>query len=428
MGKPRGAKEESTTNQAEMRNIPHIVRERLKAGAVGGHPDADVLTAFAELSLSKPDRATVLTHLASCANCREIVALALPPIQDLASASVAPHRSWFTWPAFRWGFATAGVAVIALGVVEFEHHRPAHSATIARQVPPAPISAETQTETQPAQPIRAPEQTVASKATTTATKRVARLGATEPRLRHVPAESHAQIPHRLQGQPALVAKQLAPNPPASASQMVEVQAQNAPVNAQAADAQIAKAAPADGSAAQFFSNSLPLTRAKPADIEPLQTGNSAAVLATPRWSITAVGSLQRSLDQGKTWQDIDVNAGTPTVPSGAATVVGGLLKSTAVNQKSMPAPLAGKVSTAPIFFRTVTAAGNEVWAGGSSAALFHSIDGGDHWARVLPSSSDAVLTGDVVSVDFSDAQHGTVTTSTPEIWSTTDGGQTWQKQ
>jgi hypothetical protein len=421
---PGGAKEESATNQAEMQSIPQIVRERLKAGVAGAHPDTDVLNAFGEHLLSQPDRATVLTHLASCADCREIVVLALPPVEDLASASVAVHRSWFTWPAFRWGFATAGVAVIALGVVEFEHHRPADSATIARQVAPAPISTETQRESQPAPSTRAPEQTVAGKATSAAPQ--GRRGAAEARLHHVPTESRRQIPDRLRGQPALVAKQLAPSPPASSTEMVEVQAQSVPLNAQAADAQIAKASPADGSAEQFFSNSLPLTRAKPVDIEPLQAGNSAAIMATPRWSITAVGGLQRSLDQGKTWQDIDVNASTIS-ESGAAGMLGGM-KTAAVQQKSMPVPSASKVSATPIFFRTVTAAGNEVWAGGSDTALFHSIDGGDHWTRILPSSSDAVLTGDVVSVEFSDPQHGSVTTSTPEIWTTADGGQTWQKQ
>jgi hypothetical protein len=412
-----------------MRKLPQIVRERLKAGTVvTGHPDAELLTGFAERSLLEPERSTILTHLASCADCREILALALPPTENLASASVAVHHSWFTWPAFRWGFATAGVAVIALGVVELEHHRPAHSATIARQVAPTPISTETQRESQPAPSTRAPEQTVAGKATSAAPQGVARRGAAEPRLHHVPTESRRQIPDRLRGQPALVAKQLAPSPPASSTEMVEVQAQSAPLTAQTAGAQIAKASPANGSAEQFFSNSLPLTRAKPADIEPLQAGNSAAMMATPRWSITAVGGLQRSLDRGKTWQDIDVNASIPAVASGAANAIGGPLKTAAAKQESMPASSAGKVSATPIFFRTVTAAGNEVWAGGSDTALFHSIDGGDHWTRILPASTDAALTGDIVSVEFSDPQHGSVTTSTPEIWSTADGGQTWQKQ
>jgi photosystem II stability/assembly factor-like uncharacterized protein len=72
--------------------------------------------------------------------------------------------------------------------------------------------------------------------------------------------------------------------------------------------------------------------------------------------------------------------------------------------------------------------GTEVWAGGSTGALFHSSDGGNHWTRVVPLFAGSTLTGDVVTVEFSDPQHGKITTSTPEVWTTTDAGQTWQKQ
>jgi hypothetical protein len=418
-----------------MQNVPHIVRERLKAGVgAGAHPDADVLNAFAERLLSEPERSTVLTHLSACADCRDILALALPATQEVPTAAFAVRRGWFTWPTFRWGFATAGIVVIALGIVEFERHLPAHSATVARQLAPAPIAAGMQKEVAPAPPTLASGQNAPDMSTSIANPSVAKkttnsLAEAERRPHHLPAELHGPTPQRLQASaPALVANQHAPSPPpSSASQMVEVQAQSVPLKTQTADSQIAKASPANGLAEQFFGyNSGPLTRAKPADIEPVQAG---AMGPTSRWSITAVGGLQRSFDQGKTWQDIDVNVNASTAPvaSGASGMAGPMTTPIA-KQKSMPAASASKVSTTPIFFRAVTAAGNEVWAGGSNAALFHSIDGGNHWTRVLPSSTDAVLTGDVVSVEFSDPQHGTVTTSTPEIWTTTDGGQAWQEQ
>jgi hypothetical protein len=407
-----------------MRKLPHIVRERLKAGvAVGDHPDADVLNAFAERLLSEPERSTVLTHLSACADCRDILALALPATEEIPTAAFAVRRAWFTWPAFRWGFATAGVVLIALGVVEFERHLPAHSATVARQLAPAATAAEMKKEVPP---TLASGQNGSDAYTSVAKKTTNSLAEAERRPHHLPAELHGPAPKRLQASaPTLVANQQAPNPPPSASQTVELQAQSVPLKTQPADSQIAKASPANGLAEQFFGyNSGPLTRAKPADIEPVQAGNMGA---TPRWSITAVGGLQRSFDQGKTWQDINVNPSTAPVASGATGMAGSMTTAIA-KQKSMPAASASKVSMTPIFFRAVSAAGNEVWAGGSNAALFHSIDGGNHWTRVLPSSTDAVLTGDVVSVEFSDPQHGTVTTSTPEIWTTTDGGQAWQKQ
>ncbi len=46
----------------------------------------------------------------------------------------------------------------------------------------------------------------------------------------------------------------------------------------------------------------------------------------------------------------------------------------------------------------------------------------------MPASAGTVLTGDVVSLEFPDMQRGKVSTSTAEIWTTTDDGQTWQKQ
>src|SRR5258708_15821590 len=61
-----------------MEQLPNIVRERLKVPASVGHPDADVLTAFAEQSLAERERAGVLLHLSRCADCRDVLALAVP--------------------------------------------------------------------------------------------------------------------------------------------------------------------------------------------------------------------------------------------------------------------------------------------------------------------------------------------------------------
>jgi photosystem II stability/assembly factor-like uncharacterized protein len=76
----------------------------------------------------------------------------------------------------------------------------------------------------------------------------------------------------------------------------------------------------------------------------------------------------------------------------------------------------------------VSANADEVWAGGSGGALYHTLDGGTLWTRVVPSDGGIVLTGDVVSIQFSDPQDGSVTTSSAEVWTTNDAGQTWHKQ
>jgi len=82
----------------------------------------------------------------------------------------------------------------------------------------------------------------------------------------------------------------------------------------------------------------------------------------------------------------------------------------------------------PIIFRAVAANGPDVWAGGSEASLFHSTDSGDHWIRIQPSWRGVLLSGDILSLQFGDPQHGRIVTSTAEIWTTADAGQTWDKQ
>jgi photosystem II stability/assembly factor-like uncharacterized protein len=85
------------------------------------------------------------------------------------------------------------------------------------------------------------------------------------------------------------------------------------------------------------------------------------------------------------------------------------------------------ISTAPVF-RAVAANGPDVWAGGTAAALYHSSDAGAHWARVIPAWQSATLSGDVLSLEFADAQNGRISTSTGEVWTTADSGQSWKKQ
>jgi photosystem II stability/assembly factor-like uncharacterized protein len=96
--------------------------------------------------------------------------------------------------------------------------------------------------------------------------------------------------------------------------------------------------------------------------------------------------------------------------------------------KAKDSAKADKDGNGAMVFRAVAANGMEVWAGGSAGQLYHSTDSGNHWSKVVPSADGAVLTGDVVTLDFLNAQHGRVSTSTSEVWITSDDGLTWQKQ
>ncbi len=105
-----------------------------------------------------------------------------------------------------------------------------------------------------------------------------------------------------------------------------------------------------------------------------------------RWTVSVAGRITRSRD-GQTWAEVPVGEG--------------------------------------VVFRALSANGADIWAGGSSGALFHSSDGGEHWARVRPS---AELTSDIMRIEFTDALHGTVQTSADETWTTADGGKSWARQ
>src|ERR1700689_4172035 len=147
-----------------MQDVPKIVLKRLQeTSAAGTHPDADLLTAFAEQSLTEPERVRVVEHLARCSDCREVLALALPAMELVAvaaaaaAASTTPARSrWFTWPVLRWGVAAAGIiAMASIGIVQYRQwHKSdplvsslaSHNETTAapQALPQSPPSSESQ--------------------------------------------------------------------------------------------------------------------------------------------------------------------------------------------------------------------------------------------------------------------------------------------
>jgi len=114
-----------------------------------------------------------------------------------------------------------------------------------------------------------------------------------------------------------------------------------------------------------------------------------SVNLTPRWNLSSEGMLQRSFD-GKTWQ---------TVPVADNAV-----------------------------FRAVSAVGPEIWVGGNRGSLYHSSDSGQHWTQVKPAVNGSPLTADIVGIEFADAQHGKLTTSNRETWTTSDAGQSWTRE
>jgi hypothetical protein len=488
-----------------MQNVPEIVRRRLKAATPsadhssgsylsGHHPDANALTAFAERSLGQGERVLVLEHLGRCSDCRDIVALALPAMEPVATALRPAATGWLTWPALRWGFVAAGiVAIAALGVVEYQP-RPATTASSARArvevagresspaKDPSLASPVYSARTKKAANIAAPAPyalTDAAGATdATLSEKKSRLWAKQPPAtvprpqtgsrhgmvvggpRGGPLTNGPGMPNQWQQQNAVQNQAAAATPSSpfaqpqaagnlsanmhvpAVAETVEVESQSSqlatqsqtldasPIDARQATAQpaapaqlgedyamarIGKAKPA-GAASGATSGAVASRVATPA--VPQATGG--LVLASsgpvPRWTINSTGGLERSLDQGTTWQVVNVNANPMYFTAATSEQVPGSTSRTKVQKDAFPV------------FRAVAASGIDVWAGGTGGALYHSQDAGDHWTRVVPTSSRAILTGDIISLEFSDMEHGKVSTSNAEVWTTTDNGQTWQKQ
>jgi hypothetical protein len=134
----------------------------------GTHPDAGILTAFAEQLITDTEREEILTHMAVCSRCREVVFLAQGAMgteEPVRSAAEIPHRkastSWFT--AWRWSWVPVAALAGVVGFAVVRHmNRPSLSETrMALNAPPAQMTESTAslksapTSNAPQQPSRA---------------------------------------------------------------------------------------------------------------------------------------------------------------------------------------------------------------------------------------------------------------------------------
>lgn len=424
-----------------MQGLPKIVRSRLQGPPATSHPDADVLTAFAERSLADSERAPVLQHLAHCGDCREIVALALPApeLVDM-NISTVPGRDWLRWPILRWSVVAAGIlAITSVGVLQLKYRQSAGgnlpSTLMARNDAAIPRNDTAAAGKDPSASAAKPQPQAALPQTQQSENKTGH----EKPVRTSPSSRAGTTAATVAGTPALYA---GPRSVVSgSSQMVAVQPEAAP----ASQNQLSQNQPSD----QLIQNrkQLPLQNrsftnsevVKAKDAAPPQTapGSSSQTLepsdisspqaapsptrASAHWTISSAGTLQRSFDAGKTWEDVNLNADSPAGDSHAA-------KKQEKNQQEKNQKIQQPTAQPNPVFLAVTAIDSEVWAGGSAATLFHSGDSGAHWTRVLPSSAGAVLTGDITTIEFPDQQHGRVRTSAGEVWDTADNGQTWSLQ
>jgi hypothetical protein len=108
-----------------------------------------------------------------------------------------------------------------------------------------------------------------------------------------------------------------------------------------------------------------------------------------RWNVTPDGNVLRSIDAGKNWKAMTIDAKAE--------------------------------------FVSVAATGPSIWAGGKHGVLYHSMDVGEHWTRVTPTDRGVILTSDITSIQFDNADQGSVRAGQGEIWLTADGGKSWKR-
>ena len=461
-----------------MEQLPKIVQQRLQATAKAGvHPDPDLLTAFAEKSLNERERGQVLQHLAQCADCRNVISLAIPEVEAAPSTPAKLRTPWLTWPVLRWGALAACVVVVSAAVTLHYERRPNSAPTIAKttpaSAPPANVPVESQTTNLAGEKLAAKvipplsegdrdrlpagklakqsdsdKENATSAVATSAVNGVLVGGPAKNSLANErmadAATMSANKPSRPMGQIAAAPAPAAP--PAtkvingapesggrtdnaeyvarSMNQTVTVQSEPlpAPSTAEAVERKAKDEMPKRESAASAGVVAGTLSGDQKADVSSAETVSGAydgqlrskklatqtaiAKMSTAktsiaqtsisqtlpaearlRWTLSPDGSVQRSLDSGKTWQTI---------------------------------PVAGN-----IVFRALAANDSDIWVGGSAGALFHSADAGQHWDQIKPSVDGKPLAADIIGLKFSDALHGSLTTSSSQIWNTSDGGSSW---
>jgi hypothetical protein len=452
-----------------MPGLPKIVFERLRAksaapgssGAAVGpgssqgveHLDANLLGAFVEKTLTARERTQVLNHLAQCAECRELAALALPAeIEVFQPTPLAARRGWSAWLTFQRGALAAALGAVVIAVVVHQYPwrrqetlskdmRPSVLAGAGKALPQASV------ESPPAQPSPGAAVAKAGTESRESARQVAKLdkGGARPEGQNIAAhlarpEAKQQATLMAAARPPVTAEvenvppvraereisrnEVAPSvgampaatPPAKLAFKPSAASESAPqdklsaapqagapaVSAKDETATVSrgvKPAQVGGIAGQHLTLGGPqaaaTTRADSRVAELPQVASRKKVEGKPGptatlWSISPSGRVQRSEDGGKTWEEVRVDDG--------------------------------------VTYRVITASGRDVWAAGSGGALYHSGDGGVIWKRVNLNSGGNSLTEALVSIRLRDLQHLTVSTASGEQWVTEDGGQHWQRE
>ena len=320
------------------------------------HPDADQLSAFVEHALPPHEQQQTLAHLAICADCRAIVALSMPPLEESPKPRPEPVRQpWFSG----WHLALAAAAAFA-GLAFLIHVR--NSASIKSSETTNEVAVSQPFDTSGPLPSREPSSQLAAKTqqpnSRSAVSGVA-AGRSQPQMNVVlPPQPSAELP------------------------LNSPQAQLAPSNGLAQLHGSAGGATGAGSASQapasvtLDSQQQKNSAAAPADL--VSQPSSATAMAL-RQQAAAVANPSpapsASADVVATNQSVEVESASPVATLSSTNNF--VLKETKsiVAEHPLPSRLAA-ISVASNASKTI--------AIDSSNTLFLSDDGGQHWKTISP--------------------------------------------
>jgi hypothetical protein len=437
--------------------------ERMQVVKSELHPDADLLTAFAEHSLTSREQEQVLAHLAVCGQCRDVVALAGSPLVEPVPEP-ARRRGIWEMPLFHWGAVAATVAVV-VAAVSLGTHQSSKSPTQALLKETLPPAATVEGDKVAAEPQAKLDQPSANKlgkaladepgAATTA-RRAVHLQE-NIRYERVPDQESKGAASSPVGGPVLAGNANAklstpqkvataavppPPPPPAASGGVVARDQ---------DAFSRKEAVASASKDQRFDLKKAPAAAPTVQGQNEPSDNTAyGYKADETLSVTAQDGVSQMnsavVPQTAEAQSKNSMMAKPKEEAGRARS----MPTTAFHQvRPIDSPLTGtewqitnlgqlqrsfnrgglwENMLSDRNFLSVAVVRDHIWAGGEKGLLYFSADNGRTWSLLSVRSGNTSITGNIVRMRFDDDTHGTIETSTGETWATSDGGQTWKKQ
>lgn len=452
---------------AVMSEVPKIVYDRLRATATAGpHPDADMLTAFAEQCLSNKEREGVLAHLAVCQDCRETVALSLPALDvSLQGQSAAEpvivattnviqptapiRRDWFAWANLRWAAMAAGIVVVA-SVLLLRPGKPTgepadaslHQAAESTPAASGEIKTETKAEVSSAgQPTGAASadqrRRSAEKTRSSDTYEVAANNEPVLHLQEGPAaglKKQSPEPGRVLGAP------VNDNGLLDAAREDSVESSRLALNAPKPAARGAAAATPAAHPADSSTQSVEVSGALASvEVQPEQR-----LMAENRAEVAAIQKAKPAKNDGneKDAESRQLVAKTKSEALGASSNYAFSVSAPVHAQWRISEGSLQRSINAGASWDTVLRSdqkllcqavrGNEIWVGGRAGTLYFSNNGGITWTLLHPApqdepNSDAKATADITNIELGLSGAIAFTTQNGESWTSVDQGKTWAR-